>query len=285
MTATTVSLRIEDGVATILLDGADRLNAMTNAAMVEFVAALDAADADDAVRVVLVTGAGRAFCAGTDLSTGFNLPTGGDPVTGEGVPADVGAKVVLRIFRMNKPVIGAINGAAVGFGGSVLLPMDIRVASSDARFGFVFTRRGIVAESCSSWFLPRIVGVPTATDWMMTGRMVGADEALRRGMVHEVVDPAKLMQRAHEIARDIIANTAPVSVATTRRLLWTMLGAPHPAVAHAYESRGLVAAMELPDLHEAVDAFKGKRLPHFTGLVSDNDLASKWWPEGRLPAA
>lgn len=279
--ATQITTCVEDRIATITLDGPDRLNAMTAAAMDAFVAALNAVDRDDEVRVVIVTGAGRGFCAGTDLSGGFDLPSGGDPVTGVGIPADVGAKVTLRLYRMNKPVIGAIKGAAVGFGASVTLAMDVRIASADARFGFVFTRRGIVAESCSSWFLPRIVGLATAAEWMISGRMIGSDEALRKGLVHEVVEGGDVLARAREIAADIIANTAPVSVALTRRLLWQMLGAETPEIAHEFESRALVAALSLDDAGEAVAAFKAKRPARFSGSVSGNDLGASWWPAGR----
>ncbi|MEZ5805952.1 MAG: enoyl-CoA hydratase-related protein [Rhizobiaceae bacterium] len=279
MEGTEIRCAIEGHVATVTLDGPRKLNAVTQQSIDDLFAALDTVDRDDAVRAVVVTGAGRAFCAGTDLTDGFALPAGGDPVTGEGVPADVGAKVALRLFRMNKPVIGAINGPAVGFGASVILPMDIRVCSSAASFGYVFVRRGIVAESCSSWFLPRIVGIATATEWMMTGRMVGADEAMRRSLVHETTAPDALVPRAMQIATDIAANGAPVSIALTRQLLWRMLGADHPAVAHGYESRALVATLGLPDVEEAMSAFREKRSPRFAGSASRNDLPSAWWPD------
>lgn len=279
MADTSIRCEIEGALATITLDGSAKLNAVTERTIDEFVEALDRVDADDGVRAVIVTGAGRAFCAGTDISEGFDLPTGGDAETGEGVAADVGAKVVLRIFRMKKPVIGAINGAAVGFGASVTLPMDIRLGSSACRFGFVFTRRGIIAESCSSWFLPRIVGIATAQEWMITGRLVEAGEALGRGLLHELVEPGRLMERARQIAADIAQNTAPVSVALTRQLLWRMLGASHPAVAHRYESRGLARMLSLPDAAEAISAHKDKRRPDFTASISGNDLPASWWPD------
>lgn len=280
---TEIKCEVDGHVATITLDGPAKLNAMTQNGIDDLLEALDEVDRNDAVRAVVVTGAGRAFCAGTDLTNGFALPTGGDPVTGEGVPADLGAKVVLRIFRMNKPVIGAINGPAVGFGASVTLPMDVRICSTQARFGYVFVRRAIVAESCSSWFLPRIVGIANAVEWMMTGRMIGADEALAKGLVHEVVSPEELMARALRKAKEIAADGAPVSVAMTRRLLWRMLGASHPIVAHRYESRALVAALALPDVAEAMASFKEKRRPGFNASISAHDLASEWWPSDDTP--
>ncbi|RTL98408.1 MAG: enoyl-CoA hydratase [Hyphomicrobiales bacterium] len=280
---TEIKCEVDGHVATITLDGPAKLNAITQNGIDDLLEALDEVDRNDAVRAVVVTGAGRAFCAGTDLTNGFALPTGGDPVTGEGVPADLGAKVVLRIFRMNKPVIGAINGPAVGFGASVTLPMDVRICSTQARFGYVFVRRAIVAESCSSWFLPRIVGIANAVEWMMTGRMIGADEALAKGLVHEVVSPEELMARALRKAKEIAADGAPVSVAMTRRLLWRMLGASHPIVAHRYESRALVAALALPDVAEAMASYKEKRRPGFNASISAHDLASEWWPSDDTP--
>ncbi|MGB3830464.1 MAG: enoyl-CoA hydratase-related protein [Mesorhizobium sp.] len=278
MERTRIRYAVEGYVAVVTLDGPQKLNAVTQESIDDLFDVLETLDREDAVRAVVVTGAGRAFCAGTDLTSGFSLPAGGSPVTGEGVPADVGARVVLRIFRMNKPVIGAINGPAIGFGASLVLPMDIRICSSAGSFGYVFVRRGIVAESCSSWFLPRVVGIATATEWMMSGRIVGADEALRRGLVHETAAPEALVPRAMQIAADIAANGAPVSVAMTRRLLWRMLGASHPIEAHRYESRALVATLALPDVDEALAAFREKRPPRFGASVSENDLPSAWWP-------
>jgi enoyl-CoA hydratase/carnithine racemase len=280
---TKIKCEVDGRVATITLDGPAKLNAITQNGIDDLFEALDEIDRDDAVRAVVVTGAGRAFCAGTDLTDGFALPTGGDPVTGEGVPADVGAKVVLRLFRMNKPVIGAINGPAVGFGASVTLPMDVRICSTQASFGYVFVRRAIVAESCSSWFLPRIVGIANAVEWMMSGRMIGADEAFAKGLVHEIVSTEDLMARALRKANEIAADGAPVSIAMTRRLLWRMLGASHPVVAHRYESRALVAALALPDVAEAMAAYKEKRQPSFNAAISAHDLASEWWAGDDTP--
>jgi enoyl-CoA hydratase/carnithine racemase len=269
---------VDARVATIAFNRPDTLNAARADTHLQLVAALDAADRDEAVRAVIVTGRGRAFCAGTDLSGGFSLPKGGDPATGEGIPADLGGRVTLRLFEMRKPVIGAINGPAVGFGATVLLPMDYRIASQTARFGFVFARRGIVAESCSSWFLPRLVGIAKAQDWMLTGRVFDAAEALAGGLVSEVLAPDALLPRATAIARDIAENTAPASVALNRQLLWRMLGAAHPLEAHRLESRAIAATLGMPDATEGAQAFLEKRLPRFTGRVSDTDFTGMWWP-------
>ena len=270
---------VDAHIATIALNRPDKLNAARAETYSELVAALDAADADEAVRAVIITGRGRAFCAGTDLSSGFRLPTGGDAATGEGIPPDLGGRVTLRVFEMRKPVIGAINGGAVGFGATFMLPMDYRIASTAAKIGFVFSRRGIVAESCSSWFLPRLVGIATALDWMYTGRVFGAEEAQARGLVSEVLAPDELLPRAAEIARDIADNTAPGSVALNRQLLWRMLGADHPLEAHRLESRAIAATVAMADAKEGVASFLEKRPPHFTGKVSDTDFSKTWWPK------
>ena len=279
MTYEDIEYALEDGVATIWLNRPDKLNAARVSTHDELISALDRADCDDAVKAIIVSGRGRAFCAGTDLSDGFALPSGGDPATGEGVQADVGGRVTLRLYDMRKPVIGAVNGAAVGFGATFLLPMDFRLAAVGAKFGFVFTRRGIVAESCSSWFLPRVVGLPTALDWMLTGRMVAAEEALAKGLVTELLAPDALMARVRAIARDIVENCAPVSVAMNRQLLWKLLGADHPRAAHHLESRGLAAALAHADSAEGAKSFVEKRAPAFTGNVSDAGFIRAWWQD------
>lgn len=275
-------IRIErDGtVATLILSRPDKLNAVTADSIDEIEAAFDALDRDDAVRAIIVTGDGRAFCAGADISAGFEVPKTGDPSTGEGIQSDPGGRVALRLYRMQKPVIAAINGAAVGFGSSVLLPMDYRIASTNARFGFPFTRRAIVAESCSSWFLPRLVGIATAVSWMISGRVFAAQEAFEKGLVQELVEPEELLPRARELAREMTEGTSPSSVGLVRRLLWTMLGEAHPMRAHQLESRGLVAAYRGPDYEEGYRSFLEKREPRFTSSA-DRDLqfASGWWPE------
>ncbi len=268
---------VENRVATIAFDRPDKLNAARGETHDEIVKALDAADADEAVRAVIVTGNGRAFCAGTDLSSGFRLPSEGDPATGEGIQSDLGGVTALRLFEMKKPVIGAINGVAVGFGATFPLPMDFRLASSDARFSFIFARRGIVAKSCSSWFLPRLVGIPTALDWMLTGRMIDAEEALAKGLVSEVLAPGDLLPRAKAIAQDIVQNTSPASVALNRQLLWRALGAAHPFESHVFESRAIAATLTMPDSVEGAKAFLEKRPPNFTTKVSDTAFTDAWW--------
>ena len=270
---------VERGVATIIFRRPEVMNAARMRTHRELVAALDLADADPAAKVVIVTGEGRAFCAGTDLSQGFDVPAGGDPATGEGVPSDIGGLTVLRLYRMRKPVIAAINGAAVGFGATFTLAMDVRLAAEGAKFAFPFTRRGICAESCSSWFLPRLVGMQVAQEWMLSGRTFLADEAAARGLVLEVLPPDALLARAGEMARDMVENCAPGSMALNRQLLWRMAGAAHPLEAHLLESRGIVDRVAGPDAAEGVAAFRERRAPDFTGDVSDTDYTRRWWPD------
>lgn len=272
-----ISYVVIDRIARITFERPERLNAVRIETLQELIDALRAADEDDRVRVVIVTGKGRVFCAGKDLSDGFDLPTVGDPETGEGVPPDPGGVVTLQLFKMRKPVIGAINGAAVGFGATFLTAMDYRVVSETAKFGFVFTRRGIVPDGCSSWFLPRIVGVATALDWMLSGRIFDAAEALVKGFVNEVVAPDGLLQRAEEYARMIVENTAPASVAISRQLVWRMGGSDHPLTAHQFESRALVPAILKTDSREGAMSFVEKRPPVFTGVPDDISYTRTWW--------
>ena len=231
---TTLTLEIERGVATATFYRPDKMNAFNRAALEDMLALFDRTDADDAVKVLIVTGSGRAFCAGADLAAAgaatFDYTK--RQQAGEDVPRDGGGRLTLRIFDSRKPVICAVNGAAVGIGATMQLPMDIRIASTTARFGFVFTRRGVVPEACSSWFLPRIVGISTALEWCATGRVFSAEEALARGLVRSLHAPDELMPAANALAREIADNTAPVSVAITRQMLWRMLGAAHPMAAH-----------------------------------------------------
>lgn len=270
----TITLVIEDGVATITLNRPDRMNAFTVKMMDELIAAFDWTDADDAVRAVIVTGAGRAFCAGADLSAGAdtfdyekekgNAP---DPLA-SGVNRDGGGMVALRIFRSLKPVIGAINGAAVGVGATLSLAMDIRLASETARYGFVFARRGIVPEAASSWFISRAVGLSTALEWCMSGRLVNADELEKRGLVRSVHAPDELYPAALALAREIADNTAPVSVAMTRQMLWRMAGAEHPMEAHQLDSRAVQARGASADAREGVASFLEKRPAAYSNRVS-----------------
>lgn len=272
MEYTEILYEVADSIATITLHRPERMNAFTGTMMYEMIDAFDQVDADDDVRVVIVTGSGdRAFCAGADLGGGGDtFARGGSDIQTEvGVPRDGGGMVSLRIFESTKPVIGAINGAAVGVGVTMTLPMDIRVASDTARFGFVFARRGIVPEACSSWFLPRVVGISTAAEWCYTGRLIPASEAQERGLVRSVHPADELMPAAREIAREIADNTAPVSVALTRQMLWRMLGADHPMEAHRVDSRGIQSRGASADAQEGVNSFLEKRAPSYPVQVSD----------------
>ena len=275
-----IAYDIDERVATITLDRPDQLNAFTNTMLRELLDAFDRADADDDVRAVVVTGRGRAFCAGADLSGGVETFSrgGSDVMTDVGVPRDGGGLVALRIFRSTKPVIGAINGPAVGVGVTMTLPMDLRLASEEARIGFVFTRRGIVPEACSSWFLPRLVGIQRAAEWVFTGRVFGAHEALAGGLVRSVHRPDELLPAAYALAREIVEHTAPVSVALSRQMLWRMLGADHPMAAHRADSRGILERGRSADVREGVTSFLEKRPPQFVDRVSDGlpDLFPAW---------
>lgn len=284
---TDITTDVADGILTITLDRPDKLNAFTGRMMNELIEAFDRADEDDEVRVVIVTGAGRGFCAGADLSGGaetFNVEGRGDDVgvssDDRGVNRDGGGRVSLRIFELTKPIIAAVNGPAVGVGATMTLPMDIRLASTAARFGFVFTRRGVVPEACSSWFLPRVVGIAKAQEWVMTGRVFDAEEASAAGLVRSLHEPDDLLPAARAIAREVVENTAPVSVALSRQMLWRMLGADHPMEAHKIDSRGIVARGASDDAREGVTSFLEKRPAEFPMRVSDGmpDFYP-WWEE------
>ncbi|MGZ4274215.1 MAG: crotonase/enoyl-CoA hydratase family protein [Solirubrobacteraceae bacterium] len=285
-----ITTDVADGVLTITLNRPDRLNAWTPTMGRELIAAFDAADADDAVRAVIVTGAGRGFCAGADLEAGgatFNyrergvgeVREGGEEYGGgETIPRDGGGQFTLRVFDCTKPVIAAINGPAVGVGATMTLPMDIRLAAEDARIGFVFTRRGIVPEACSSWFLPRAVGISQAMEWVATGRVFSAEEALRGRLVRSLHPKDELLGTAQAIAREIAENTAPVSVALARRMMWRMLGAQHPMVAHRADSRGMFSRGQSGDAAEGITSFLEKRPARYPDRVSDGlpDIMP-WW--------
>ena len=281
MDYTDIRYELAEGVATVTLNRPDKLNAFTRAMRAELIDAFSRADADDEVRAVIVTGAGRAFCAGADLSAGS---TTFDYEKRDGLNAethrDGGGQVTLRIFEMKKPVIAAVNGPAVGIGATMQLPMDVRLCSSEARFGFVFTRRGIVPEACSSWFLPRLVGIGQALEWTLSGRVFGADEALAGGLVQRVLAPDALMPAARALAREIAEHTAPVAVALARQMMWRMLGADHPMEAHKVDSRGIFQLGRSPDVAEGIAAFKQKRAPRF-GMRVSRDMPSfyPWWEE------
>jgi enoyl-CoA hydratase/carnithine racemase len=276
--------QLEDGVLTITLNRPDRLNAWTATMGRELMSAFDRADADDEVRAVVVTGAGRAFCAGADLERGGETfdwrARSGAEATSADVPRDNGGQLTLRIFESTKPVIAAVNGPAVGVGATMTLPMDIRLAAEDARFGFVFARRGIVPEAASSWFLPRVVGISQALEWTMTGRVFSAQEALAGRLVRSVHPPDQLLDAARGLAREIADHAAPVSVALTRRMLWRMLGAEHPMLAHRVDSRAMFARGQSADVVEGINSFLEKRPPRFTDRVSDGlpDVFPGWVP-------
>ena len=262
---------VSEQIATITLNRPDKLNSFTNRMLKEIIAAFDESDADDNVRAVIVTASGRAFCAGADLSGGGEtFAKGGSDVKAKtGVMRDGGGLVSLRIFESKKPVIGAINGAAVGVGVTMTLPMDIRLASTASKFGFVFAKRGIIPEAASSWFLPRIVGISQATEWCFTGRMISADEAKEGRLVRSVHAPEDLLPAARAIAREIAENTAPVSVALSRQMLWRMLGADHPMQAHRVDSRAINSRGASDDAREVVMSFLEKRPATFPVKVSD----------------
>ncbi|MBB1034337.1 enoyl-CoA hydratase [Dietzia sp. CQ4] len=264
-----VVLERHDEVAVIRLNSPERLNASTTRNLTDLIAALDDCDADDDIRAVVLTGTGRAFCAGADISGGgdtFAVDPGRD--TGD-APPDTGGLVSLRIFRMTKPVISAINGSAAGVGVTMTLPTDVRIAADHAKFGFVFTRRGLVPEACSSWFLPRVVGISAAVEWTVGGRTILADEALERGLVRELLPAHEVLPRGIEIAREMTRGTAPVSAALTRQLMWRMLGAPDPEVAHRAESVGIYTRGASADVRAGVSAFLAKEEPDFPDRVSD----------------
>lgn len=293
----TILTDISDGILTITLHRPDRMNAFTAGMMKEMIAALDMADADDAVRAVIVTGSGdRAYCAGADLGTGgatFDYAKRPDRLE-QGSPfkpdgsvdfshpsvRDGGGRLTLRIFNCKKPVIGAINGAAVGIGVTMQLPMDFRLASETARFGFVFARRGIVPEAASSWFLPRLVGISQALDWCYSGRVFGAEEALRGGLIRSIHAPTDLLPAARALARELTAESAPVSVSLTRQMMWRMLGASHPMEAHKMDSRAIWVRGQSGDAKEGVTSFLEKRPARYTDSVgTDLPHFSPWMDE------
>jgi enoyl-CoA hydratase/carnithine racemase len=283
-----ITTEVADGIQTITLNRPERLNAWTATMGRELIEAFDQADANDEVRVVIVTGAGRGFCAGADLATGgetFDYRARAAEAsllssTGDGVPRDNGGQFTLRVFQSKKPVIAAINGPAVGVGATMTLPMDIRLAAEDAKMGFVFARRGIIPEACSSWFLPRVVGISRAMEWVSTGRVFSAQEGLEGGLIRSLHPKGELLEAARALASEIAENTAPVSVALARQLMWRMLGAEHPMIAHRADSRGMFARGQSADAVEGITSFLEKRSASFPEKVSD-DLPEimPWWVE------
>jgi enoyl-CoA hydratase/carnithine racemase len=277
-----ITYEVADKVLTITMHRPEKLNAYTARMGHEMIDAFDRADADDAVRVIVVTGSGRAFCAGADLSTGGDTFDYSGPRHRATIDEhrDGGGLLTLRIFECKKPVIAAINGPAVGVGITMTLPMDIRIAANTARIGFVFSRRGIIPEACSSWFLPRLVGISRAAEWTYTGRVFNADEALSGGLLRSVVAAEDLLPTTYGLAREIADTTSAMSVALTRQMLWRMLGADHPMEAHKVDSKCIFFMGQSADAMEGVSAFLQKRPPQFT-MRPSTDLPPfyPWWTE------
>ena len=283
MSYSQILYEVEDRILTLTLNRPDRLNAFTQTMLEELVDALDRSDADDEIRAVIVTGAGRGFCAGADLESGgntFDARERTDRGPSQILRRDGGGHLTLRLYESRKPVIAAINGPAVGVGATMTLPMDLRLASEDAKLGFVFCRRGLVPEACSSWFLPRLVGMQQAAEWVYSGRVFPASEALAGGLVRSLHAPDELLPAARELAREIADHSAPVSVALSRHMLWKMLGAEHPMDAHRVDSRGIHVLGQSVDAREGVQSFLEKRPPKFT-LSPSEDMPDffPWWDE------
>jgi enoyl-CoA hydratase/carnithine racemase len=289
-----IAVAVDHGILTLTLNRPEKLNAFTGKMMHEMIEVFTKVNADDAVGAVIVTGAGRAFCAGADLSAGantFDATTNPARKERDAGPVesvnwsdervrDGGGRVTLAIYECLKPVIAAVNGPAVGIGVTMQLAMDMRIASKDARFGFVFARRGIVPEAASSWFLPRLVGISQALEWCYSGRVFDAKEALEGGLVSELVEPEEVLARARAIAREIIDNTAPVSIALIRQMMWRGLGMDHPMEAHKVDSRGIYARGASADVREGVSSFLEKRPAKFPMKVSEGmPPYFPWWPE------
>lgn len=284
MSFETINTDISDGIMTLTMNRPEMLNAFNHTMMNEMIAALDEADENDDVRAVIVTGAGRGFCAGADLSSGgdtFDADARSD--RSSGLQRDGGGILTLRIFDLKKPIIAAVNGPAVGIGVTMTLPMDIRIAADNAKFGFVFARRGIVPEACSSYFLPRVVGISQALDWCYSGKVFPAEEALAGGLVKSLHPADELLDAARAIATEISANTSAVSVTLIRQMMWRMLGADHPMEAHKIDSRGIYYRGRSDDAKEGVTAFLEKRPAEFPGRVS-TDLPEyyPWWDERKF---
>jgi len=274
-----IKYEVSESILTITLNRPEKLNAFTHQMMHEMIDALDKADDDDNVRAIIVTGAGRAFCAGADLSSGgntFDSDARGDRASG--LQRDGGGRLTLRIFECKKPVIAAVNGAAVGIGATMLLAMDIRLAADNAKFGFVFSRRGIVPEACSSYFLPRIVGISQALEWTYSGKVFAASEALQGGLVRSLHSSESLNGEARELAKQFSNETSPVSIALIRQMMWKMLGANDPMDAHKVDSRGIYHMGRSPDCKEGVESFLEKRPAKFPMQVSkDMPKYYPWW--------
>ena len=281
MQYSTILYNITDNILTITLNRPEKLNAFNRNMMSEMIDALDQADDDDNIRAIIVTGAGRGFCAGADLSKGgdtFNAEVREDRESG--LNRDGGGRLTLRIFECKKPIIAAINGPAVGIGATMLLPMDMRLCSSTAQIGFVFSRRGVVPEACSSYFLPRIVGISQALEWCYSGRVFPAHEALAGKLVRSIHEPDNLLEAATAIAREIAESTSAISITLIRQMMWRMLGVDHPMEAHKIDSRGMYHTGKAADAKEGIESFLEKRSPNFR-LKSSSDIPDffPWWEE------
>ena len=272
-----IQCSIDSKVLTVTLNRPERLNAFNANMLHELLKVLEDADSNDNIRAIIFTGSGRGFCAGADLSEGSKTFQKKGSAESH---RDGGGKLTLRLYNCKKPVIAAINGPAVGVGATMTLPMDIRIASTQAKFGLVFARRGIVPEACSSWFLPRIVGISKALEWSYSGRVFGAEEAKDGGLVSEIVPPESLLERATEIAREIAVHTSAVSVTMTRQMMWRMLGETHPMQAHKIDSKAIFHLGQSDDAKEGINAFLNKRNPKFSDAVNTNlpDFFP-WWEE------
>jgi enoyl-CoA hydratase/carnithine racemase len=296
MSFQTIQYELDEGIATLSLNRPEKLNAYNSVMMKELIAAFDKADGDDSVRAVIVTGTGRAFCSGVDLSGGAGAldfdkrPDKvelGSPIRADGTidysheaVRDNGGRLTLRIFDCLKPVIAAVNGPAVGIGFTMTLPMDVRLASQTARFGAPFARRGVAPEAASTWFLPRLVGISRAMEWCISGRLFDAGEALAHGLVRSVLPPEQLLPAARALAHEMTSMSAPVSIALTRQLLWRGLTLSDPFDAHRIESRSVYALGRSPDAREGISAYLEKREVHFPGRVSqDMPDFYPWWPK------
>jgi enoyl-CoA hydratase/carnithine racemase len=277
----TIDLQVESGIATITLDREERLNAFTPRMCEEMVDAFDRTDADDSTKAVIVTGRGRAFCAGADLGEGTSTFDRGDETFAMPGDADGGGVLARRIFDSAKPIIGAINGSAVGIGATMTLPMDIRLVAENAKIGFIFARRGLVPEAGSAFFLPHIVGISKACEWVFTGRIFGAQEALEAGLVRSVHPQGELLDAARDLAVEMSENTSRVAVALARRMLWQMLAEGTPELAHELDSEALYFLGTSPDVEEGVSSFLEKRAPDYPMAVSSEmpDFFERWGAE------
>tara|TARA_B110000467_G_scaffold56119_1_gene51427 strand:+ start:45 stop:893 length:849 start_codon:yes stop_codon:yes gene_type:complete len=276
-----ILLEQRDNIAVLSLNRPNKLNAFTFSMMEEMIDALDALDADDNVHALIITGKGRAFCAGADLSSGqetFNPSFDDFAVQESDFRRDSGGILTLRMYKFLKPIVIACNGPAVGIGASMQLAADVRLASDQARFGFVFNNRGIVPDACSSWFLPKIVGISSALELTYSGRIIDASEALKLNLVSSIHDSENLLDNALDFAKNMVKNSAPVSIAVTRQMLWRSLEGSGPYDAHIVESKAIDSRGASEDAKEGVSSFLEKRTAEFKNKVSlDMPSFFPWW--------